>query len=503
MISLSLSTLSAVLGSDFFGKDALFTGVEIDSRKIQPKNLFVALCGKNFDGHDFIADAVSRGAAAVLVSREININIPQIIMPDTEKALGKLSQYWRDNFAIPFVAVTGSNGKTTVKNMIASIFKIAYGEENYLATQGNFNNAIGLPLNLCRLNRRHRAAVLEMGMSSFGEICYLSNLVKPLIAVITNVFPSHVEGVGSIEGVAKAKAEIFDGLSSSGTVILNREDKFFDYFKKIALAKQLNVVTIGYPMLAGSPVISAEAETKPVFAKIDSRLRGNDGAENSEFNASSGIADITAENISCNYILNYTKFDLITPVGQINIILNLLGEHNIKNALAAAAAALALNISLETIAKGLALVESEYDRLEIKTLPSGTRLINDSYNANPASVKVAIDILASFEGEKILVLGDMKELGENEKCYHAEIGEYAKAQGVSILLTLGELTQETTNAFNLSFNPTASCLAYAQHFKTHEALSKALHPLLKPNTTVLVKGSHSMEMGRVITVQLC
>jgi UDP-N-acetylmuramoyl-tripeptide--D-alanyl-D-alanine ligase len=441
MIKMSLSELANVLHTDKLQKDLVFQGVSTDTRTLIPGNMFIALKGEHYDGHQFLETAVNNGAVAAVVNTSSSITIPQILVNDTLAALGKLSTYWRNQFKIPFISITGSNGKTTLKNMLASILRVAcHSEDSVLATLGNLNNAIGVPLTLYRLNSEHRYGVIEMGMNHFGEIAYLTNLVKPTVAIITNAAESHLEGVGSLEGVAKAKGEIFEGLNTDGVAILNSDDPYFNYWKN--LIKNHTCLTFG--------------------------LKSN--------------ADISA-------VLSDHCFTLNTPIGNSDITLSLLGTHNIMNALAAAAAAIALGIDLAHIKKGLEQITPTPGRMRPYFHSSGACIIDDCYNANPLSLEAAVNTLASFKGTKIIVLGDMKELGPDEKSLHESAGKKMRAAPIDYLFTLGELSVATSEAFGKN----------ARHFADRQALIEALSPYLQQNTHILVKGSRSMHMETIIS----
>ncbi|HEU5281323.1 MAG TPA: UDP-N-acetylmuramoyl-tripeptide--D-alanyl-D-alanine ligase [Gammaproteobacteria bacterium] len=441
MINLTFQEAATLLGLTTPHQGS-FTGFSIDTRTLKPGNLFIALPGENVDGHDYIPAAEKAGAAAILASRACETKLPVFIVQDATLALGKLAKAWRHRFHIPFIAVTGSNGKTTTKNMIASIFTAACDNhpDHVLATLGTLNNHWGLPLTLGRLNAEHHYAVIEMGMNHFGEIDYLSRLTEPNIALITNAGPSHLEGVGDLAGVARAKAEIFNGLVPGGMAILNRDDHFYDQW-----ASQVKQhLSFG------------------LHASADVR------------------ADITLLN-------NQQQLNITTPKGNINITLPLLGKHNALNALAATAAALSAGIDLKHIKMGLEAVAPASGRMQVHTL-NGMTIIDDTYNANPLSLQAAVDTLANFEGKKIVVLGDMKELGQDAANLHETAGENMRSAGIDYLFTLGELTQHTSKAFGEK----------AQHFNEANALITALKPLLNNNTTILVKGSRSMHMEKVI-----
>lgn len=443
MITLSFAKLSQILNNPFSSLTGDFTGVSTDTRTLKPGSLYVALKGEQFDGHDFISHARQQGAAGALVSRFSEDLLPQMKVDDTLQALGTLSAYWRNQFSLPLIAVTGSNGKTTLKNMLASILTVAcdFKEEEVLATALNLNNAIGLPLTLCRLSEKHRYGVLEMGMNHFEEIAYLTHLAKPTVAIITNAAESHLEALKNVAGVAKAKGEIFQGLAKDGTAVLNADDAFFDYWCQLTYhKKQLTF-----------------------------------GLENA--------ADITAEIIEKQNIL------LKTPNGDISVNLSLLGKHNIRNALAATAGALALHIDLATIKIGLEKMIPTPGRMRPYYLENNVCVIDDTYNANPFSLKAAVQTLTEISGTKIIVLGDMKELGEEEKAHHFDAGKMMRDAGIDYLFTLGNLSRLTTDAFGKN----------AAHFTDRDHLLKALNPFIKNDVTILIKGSRSMVMEKILS----
>jgi len=441
--------VARVLHAKWRGEDVLLTGVSTDSRTVKRGDLFVALSGKNFDGHKFVDRAKEKGAVAAMVSQESDIKsqdseVPMILVKDTRLGLGQLAAYWRGRFVIPLVAVTGSNGKTTVKEMIASILQQVVGEVGkVLATVGNLNNDIGVPQTLLRLREWHEYAVIEMGMNHFGEISYLTRLVKPSVALITNAGSAHIEKLGSVEAVACAKGEVFEGLDKLGVAVINADDSNAQLWRK----------------LAGS---------RPVI----------------DFSLSKG-----AKVEGC-YQLNLvdTKMKLKLPDGAVEVKLKVPGEHNVHNALAAAAAAVATGISKENIASGLSRFSGVKGRMQKKRCLHDAMLIDDSYNANPESVRAALAVLAKSPGEKILVFGDMGELGENTVDFHKRVGEEARLIGIDRLFALGELSAHSVMKFGRG----------AQHFKRIEDLLIAVEPVLAPNVTLLVKGSRFMQMERVV-----
>jgi UDP-N-acetylmuramoyl-tripeptide--D-alanyl-D-alanine ligase len=436
-----LSEVALATKGQLVGADVEVNSVGTDSRAIQKNQLFVALKGDHFDGHDYAEQSLQRGAGAVLVSR--GVASPAVLVKDTRLALGDLSAYWRNKFSMPVVAITGSNGKTTVKEMLASILKVAVGaDEKVLATQGNLNNDIGLPLTMLKLNQQHQYAVLEMGMNHRGEIRYLTKLAKPTVALLNNAGSAHIGELGSYEAIAEAKGEIFEGLVNDGIAIINTDDVFADLWKKLA------------------------AKNKQMTFGLT-----------------------TQANVSARYQLNASnsRVEMITPVGDVDFDLPVPGEHNVRNALAAATAALALNVPLIKIAEGLARFAGVKGRLQSKTGFAGAKVIDDTYNANPLSMKAAIDVLAGNQGMRIFVMGDMAELGDDAAKMHAEIGVYAKSANIEIFYALGQLTPDATKAFGAS----------GRHFQSVEALADALKKEMNPNVTVLVKGSRSARMERV------
>jgi len=444
-----LSEAAKAMNATLVGKDAEFISVGTDSRKVTKVQLFVALKGDHFDGHDFAAQAIAQGAAAVIISNP-NLGIASaIVVENTYQALGVLAAYWREKFAIPVVAITGSNGKTTVKEMITAILAAKVGSVNSIhATVGNFNNHIGLPLTLLKLSDTHQYSVIEMGMNHLGEIDYLAKITKPTVALINNAGTAHIGEVGSRDNIAKAKGEIFSGLNDSGVAIINADDNYAAYWKSLNIGKK--IITFGLKL-------------------VDSKQQAE---------------------ISATYVeeSGLTHLHLKTPEGVISIKLNVLGVHNISNALAASAAAFALGISNADIALGLESFSGVKGRLQRKRGLHQSILIDDTYNANPDSMKAAIDVLANQAGEKILVLGDMGELGVDAKRMHEEIGAYAKAVGLTKLYCLGELSIEMGRGFGEG----------SQNYATPTAISENIKPLLNGDTTVLIKGSRFMRMERVV-----
>jgi UDP-N-acetylmuramoyl-tripeptide--D-alanyl-D-alanine ligase len=440
-----LSEAAAMLGAPFSGADAEVLRVSTDSRSIQPGDLFIALRGEKFDGGAFAAQALQQGAAGVVLdARQAPELASAIRVDDTRFALGRLGAAWRQRFAIPVVAVTGSNGKTTVKEMLAAILRVEVGSETgVLHTEGNLNNDIGLPLMLLRLRDTHRFAVLEMGMNHAGEIDYLTRLARPDVAVVNNALSAHIGFLGSVENIARAKGEIFNGLPASGIAVFNADDAHAWLWRESNAQREI----------------------------VDFGLR-QPAAVRGQYQPSGFGSALT----------------LSLRTATLDIALQVPGEHNVMNALAAAAAALALGVSHRSIVVGLSGFTGVKGRLQRKPALHGSTFIDDTYNANPDSVKAALAVLAQQPGTKLLVLGDMGELGADAAAMHTDIGRAARAAGVDRLLALGELSRETVTAFG----------AGAMHFERIEELLAELENALTSDATVLVKGSRFMQMERVV-----
>jgi UDP-N-acetylmuramoyl-tripeptide--D-alanyl-D-alanine ligase len=443
---LDLASAAQALGARRVGGNAEFMRVNTDSRDIRSGDLFVGIRGERFDGQAFAAQALGAGAVAAMVSdipRDAGAGARLLIVPDTRVALGQLAAYWRARFAMPLIAITGSNGKTAVKEMLAAILRQSAGESGVLATVGNLNNDIGMPLTLLQLRAQHRYAVVEMGMNHLGEIAYLSRLAKPTTALINNAGTAHIGKLGSTEAIARAKGEIFEGLDTAGTAIINSDDAFSDFWR--GLAKSRRVVDFGLDRKAA---ISARYELAAAGSLVT----------------------------------------IVTPESQFVATLNVPGLHNIKNALAAATAAYALGIDQKAVVAGLAAFRGVKGRLQHKRLASGTTLIDDTYNANPESMMAAIAVLAAHAGRKVLVMGDMGELGDTASAMHAAIGVFAKRAGVERLFALGDLSAEAVRSFGDG----------GAHFATIEDLVAAIAGVLGRDTTLLIKGSRFMRMERVV-----
>ncbi|HWV62945.1 MAG TPA: UDP-N-acetylmuramoyl-tripeptide--D-alanyl-D-alanine ligase, partial [Oxalicibacterium sp.] len=438
-----LSEAALATHGRILGRDVIFTSVGTDSRSLVPGQLFVALRGEQFDGHAYVQQCLQQGAAAVMVSTQPTELEAGLLVTDTRLALGDLAGYWRRKFAIPLAAITGSNGKTTVKEMLACILHAATGgADAVLATQGNLNNDIGMPLTLLKLRETHRYAVAEMGMNHAGEIRYLTRICRPTVALVNNATSAHLGGLGSVEAIAQAKGEIYEGLADDGIAIINADDAFAPLWSMLAAPHK--VLRFGLEHAAD---VSA-----------DYRLEGN-----------------------------YSNVRVKTAQGDIEFRLHVPGLHNVRNALAAATAAFAMHVPLAKIGEGLAEFGGVKGRLQYKPGLQGALVIDDTYNANPASMKAAIDVLAAQAKQKLLVLGDMGELGADAAHMHAEIGSYAQHAGIDALYTLGELSRGAAAAFD-----------GARHFDTLEALIAAVTADMGSGSVVLVKGSRFMRMERVV-----
>lgn len=440
-----LSEIAKAVNGQMLGADTEVFSIGSDSRNIIKNQLFVAIKGEKFDGNTYASEAIKQGAAAALVSNSQTDARPAVLVKESRLALGLLAKHWRNKFTLPLVAVTGSNGKTTVKEMIAAILSVS--NKNVLATQGNLNNDIGMPMTLLKIRKEHAYAVIEMGMSHLQEIDYLTRIAQPSVAVINNAGTAHIGELGSRENIAKAKSEIFAGLHNDGVAVINVDDEFADYWKSLNQGRK--VITFG---LSKAADISATYQT-------------------------SG---------------NLTHVSLKAPSGKVEFNLAVLGVHNIQNALAASAVAVALGIENTDIAKGLTGFGAVKGRLNWLAGFNGAVLIDDTYNANPDSMKAAIDVLANQNSNPqtstIFVMGDMGELGENAPQMHTDIGAYAKQKKINQLFTFGELSQLAAKEYGAS----------AQHFSSIEVLVEAIKNKMKQSVTVLVKGSRFMQMERVV-----
>ncbi len=446
MIHFTLSDLAQRLPAVLHGADAEVLGVSSDSRSLSPGGLFVALHGPRFDGHDFLEQVAEKGAAGALVDGRVSDALPCLRVENARIGLGRLGALWREASRAQVAAVTGSNGKTTVKEMLAAILA-RVGET--LATQGNLNNDIGLPLTLCRL-QDEQFAVVEIGANHPGEISYLSRIARPRVAIINNAGRAHLEGFGTLEGVARAKGEIIEGLAADGVLVFNADDPHAPLWRE--MAGQRGKITFGVEKAAdvSSPAGSLE-------------LAWNETGFNSRFEVRVGDETFT-------------------------VALALAGAHNRMNALAAIAAAHAMGVPRRAMIEGLADLKPVAGRLAPRKGVKGVWVVDDSYNANPDSVRRAAEVLATAPGRKLLVLGDLGELGGEAEALHRELGEQIYHQGVDLLFTCGALSRAASEAFG----------GGASHFDSREALVDALLPRLEPGDTVLVKGSRAARMEQVV-----
>ncbi len=445
MISMQISKAAEILQAKYHGEDVYFTGCSTDTRTLKGKELFIALRGKNFDGHDYIDKAQTSGASAILIEEEYDshgsFSGSSIVVKNTRQAMGLLAKNWRAGFPIPLVAITGSNGKTTVKEMLVGILRC---KASVLATQGNLNNDIGVPQTLFGLQEEHQYAVIEMGANHPGEIEWLAHIARPTVATITQCAPAHLQGFGSIEGVARAKSEIFDGLQEDGVAIINGDDDFAELW--LEKSNHCNKLTFG---------LDSSNEVTVNIIRIKEQM---------------------------------SSFLLITPVGDIELTLGLPGRHNIVNAMGATACAISLGIDLATIKQGLEFFSAMKGRLQIKPGLKQCRIIDDTYNANPASLDAALKVLKRFPGRHWLVIGDMGELGDDAEALHAHAGEVSKISGVEHLYALGELTRISAASFGEG----------AQHVNSHAQLISLLSEKITSDVTILIKGSRAMGMEYLV-----
>ncbi|MEY3695237.1 MAG: UDP-N-acetylmuramoyl-tripeptide--D-alanyl-D-alanine ligase [Pseudomonadota bacterium] len=439
----SLNELLSVVPGATLTAPASFSGVTTNSKTVEAGNLFVALRGERFDAHDFIEDVAALGAAAVVVERlPDGLPIPALIVPDTRYALGQIAQLWRKRFTMPLIGVTGSNGKTTVKEMIAAILSAAFGTDHFLATRGNLNNEIGVPLTLFNLNAQHRAAVVELGMNHPGEIARLTEIALPTVGVVNNAQREHQEFMASVAAVAAENGSVISGLSEEGCAVFPADDEFAPLWTSYAGSRRL--ITFALDKQAS---VTAQWRATDFGSEIKLNARGE----------------------------------------QVSFVLSAAGQHNVRNALAACAATLAVGINLEIIARGLSDFTPVAGRLQKKQATNGAIVIDDTYNANPDSVRAAIDVLANAPAPRTLVLGDMGEVGSEGVAFHEEIGEYARARHIDQLFTVGELARHASRAFGRP----------ARHFETMETLNEEVASV-PPGASVLVKGSRFMKMERVV-----
>ena len=438
---MALGTIAMWTGGRLLAGDAQVTGVAIDTRKLKPGDLFVAIKGEHVDGHDYLAEAAARGAVGALVTRKVDSELPQVLVNNAELALGDLASAVRAQRNVRVVGITGSNGKTTVKTLVASILS-RHGRTH--VSSGNYNNELGLPLSVLAMPLDTEYAVFEMGAGKPGDIAYLAAIARPDIGLVTLIAPAHLERMGSIEGVAETKGALYQALPVDGTAIINADDAFASFF--VGLAGSRQVLRFGL-----------EHDADVVAEIIEQRVDGS-------------------------------RFVLSTPQGDAEVALPLPGRHNIANALAAASVALALDLPLGTIVAGLEQARGVEGRLRREVAAGGWTVIDDSYNANPSSMTAAIDTLRLAVGERWLVLGDMAELGKDASALHAGIGAMARERGIDQLFAVGPLGVATVEAFG----------AGAVHFDDKTTLIAALQAQLHPGVTCLVKGSRSAGMEQVV-----
>ncbi len=442
MIALSLAEAAGLLEARLDGANRDFRGVSTDTRTLVAGELFFALSGPHFDAHEKLAEAAAAGAAGAVVARPVSSPLARIVVDETRAALGLLARGWRQRFKLPLFGVTGSAGKTTVKEMLGAIVR---RNGPALVTAGNLNNDIGVPLTLFKLAAEHRAAVIEMGASRAGDIATLAAIAQPGVGVITLCAPSHLEGFGDLETVARTKGELLTGLAADGTAVLNNEDDFLPLWRELAAHRRIMTF-------------------------------GRDG----DVHASDIVPDGAC-----------TGFRLHSPAGVVSVRLPARGRHNVNNALAAAAAALAAGIALEQIAAGLAETAAVAGRLVARSGPYDAAFIDDTYNANPASLAAALEVLASAADPRWLVFGDMGELGEQAEALHRDAADAARRAGVERVFAIGELARVMQRSFGSG----------AQHFDDPQALIEALGAALadaRPAPTVLFKGSRFMALDRIV-----
>ena len=449
-MKMMLSDCAEAVRGMLVGQDVAFASVSIDTRAIKPGQLYIAIKGHNFDGNEFVDQAEQAGAIAAIVNKGVNSNLPHIIVDDTRLAIAELAGAWRRSFtglgneALLVVGITGSNGKTTVKEMVAAILAV---NGPVLFTQGNLNNDIGVPLTLLRLNEQHRYAVIEMGANHAGEIAYTSTYAQADVVIITNAGAAHIEGFGSLDGVAKAKGEIIETLKNDGIAVINHDDDYFNYWQSVAGNRQV----LSFGLNSGANVTAKGVKTE---------IRNNAFA---------------------------TTFELVSAKGSVDINLKLAGRHNVVNALAATAAGLALGIGFKQIKQGLESVKPVTGRLQPLVSRLGNIVIDDTYNANSDSLKAGLDVLANFSGKPWLILGAFGELGPDSAKMHEQMGAFIKASGVVRLLAVGADSKNTVQAFGKG----------ATFFEKQQDLIDVLKQELEGDETILIKGSRAQHMENV------
>ena len=444
MIAWKPSEILRYSAGQLVGANREFTSVSTDTRTIKSGALFVALTGPSFDGHDFVATAAQNGAAAALVSKQLPVDLAQIVVADPLAALSTFAREWRRQFHVPVVGVTGSNGKTTTKELIGSILS-QLGPT--LVTRGNLNNHIGVPLTLLELTKEHRYAVIEMGANHLGEIAHLASISEPTVGIVTNAGAAHLEGFGSLDGVANGKGEMFQALPFEGVAVINADDKYAWQWRDMSAPDR--ILTFGFEQPADFMAHKVREINSPSGFRID--------------------------------------FDLVTPDGTVAATVPLAGLHNLRNALGAAAAACAAGASIEQIVKGLAAMKTVAGRLELKPAINGAFIVDDSYNANPSSLKAGLDAMRGFAGTRWLVLGEMKELGDASNELHAEVGRYARQAGIERLLAIGEGSRFSVEAFGPG----------GRWFADIDALIREAKTSLTSGVAVLIKGSRANRLERV------
>jgi UDP-N-acetylmuramoyl-tripeptide--D-alanyl-D-alanine ligase len=426
------------------GEDRDFNEVAIDSRKLAAGDLFAALRGEHTDGHEFVAAAAAAGAAGAIVQRKLKLPLPQILVSNVEMALAQAARAARAQFRGPMIGVAGSNGKTTVKEMLSAILS-RLGP--CLSTRGNLNNHLGVPMTLLRLNDTHRSAVIEMGANRRGDVEQLVQIARPGIGLITNAGAEHLEGFGSLEGAARAEGEMVAGLSSSGTAVINADDAYASLWR----------------------------------ASTNAQVLGFGFGQEADFRARDVRSDVSADGLASRFRLN-------SPLGEVDISLAVAGRHNVLNALAAATAASSAGASLQDIAAGLGTVRAVKGRLQFKRTRAGAWLIDDSYNANPSSARAGLEVLSELPGRRWLVLGDMAELGDFANDSHREVGELARTLGIERLYTFGSLAALAAETFGNG----------AERYRDVTELARALDAAITPDVRVLIKGSRVNRLERVV-----
>lgn len=445
MISLMLSQIAESLDAELIGNDLVINSVSTDTRAIETGALFIALVGERFDAHDFAAQAVESGAGALLVSRIVEADVPQLLVKDTKLALGQLGSLVHHTCSTPTVAITGSCGKTTVKEMVASIME---QKGRVLFTAGNFNNDIGVPLTLLRSTPDDDFAVIEMGANHIGEIAYTTQLVQPDVALVNNVAAAHLEGFGSMDGVKQAKGEIYQGLKAGSVAIVNLDSHGGDYWQAVLADKTIKT-----------------------------------------FSVKDASADYFASNISLNE-MGEAKFTLVAPIGSVEVKLGIIGQHNVSNALSATALALELGASLELVKTGLAQLGKVKGRVELVELSEAVKLIDDSYNASVPAMKAAADLLSGFSGERWLILGNMAELGDESLALHRQVGEHAAPFKFEHVLTYGADAKAISEECG------------GIHFEDHQSMIDYIKQQIEQSQqaqTLLVKGANSAGMSKIAT----